>query len=492
MPRMKRKHLMTACGAAWMAATALAQPADVVAPASAKVARPNVLFLIADDLNVDLGCYGHKIVQSPHIDRLAATAMRFDRAYCQFPLCNPSRASLLAGLRPRSMGVLDNRTPIRAKVGRIDFLPEHFRKAGYRTLAVGKVAHDAFADEIEWDSAVIDAKTPNLRFKKTEAGDDTETDGRRGRRRAAPLRWNALQLGDEFEPDGYNTRYAVKQLEALTGGPFFMAVGFNRPHLPFRAPKAYFNRYDLNQIQLPARDVDKADVGGATSRGAASQPAASAPADAPLSDADLREAIRAYYACVSYVDAQIGLLLDALDRLKLADNTIVVLCSDHGFSLGEYAGQWRKGSLHESVARVPLLIRAPGRRPGVCARLVELVDLYPTLSDLCGLPVAAALEGSSLAPLLDDPQRPWKRAAFTTLKRQRDGVEAEGVCSERYRFTRWTADGRCELFDLQADPAERRNLADDAASEPLREHRSLLEAGWQAARPAAEQPQSAR
>jgi len=475
------RALLCIAGSFGVAAAAVWAAWEPTSPQSAPASAPsraapryNVLFIIADDLSAELGCYGNPLVHSPRIDRLAAAGICFDRAYCQFPLCNPSRASILAGMRPASLGVLDNRTPPRRTVGPIPFLPEHFARHGYVTLGVGKVAHEAFADSIAWDRFIFDAKNPSYRPKAVEAGEEIDREGRRRRRGASSLRWKALTLHEEDDRDAYNATFAAAQLDSLRGHPFFLAVGFERPHLPFNAPKKYFDLYDPAKIPLPAHPP----------RAAAA--AASAPNDDDsLSEDDYRKAVVAYYACISYIDAQVGKLLDALERINLSEETIVILTGDHGFSLGEHAGAWRKGSLHESVARVPLILRVPGRRGGAhCPRLVELVDLYPTLTDLCGLPSPAHLEGDSMTPLLDDPNRPWKRAAFTQLRRQRDGVAAQGVRTERYRYTWWPAAGTAELFDEQEDPDELKDLSGNPdLAEVRKKLADAMTAGWRAARP---------
>src|SRR4051812_11069374 len=344
----------------------------------------NVLFIGVDDLNTCIGCYGHPLVKTPNIDRLAARGVRFDRAYCQYPLCNPSRTSLLSGRRPDTTKVYLDGTPARANLAGVDMLPEYFRRFGYFTARVGKIGGAA-----RWDVAL-------------KSGHSEKEGGV-----ALKIEWRATKNKDEDEPDGKTARQVVGLLEQHKAKPFFIAAGFGRPHLPFVAPQKYFDLYPPSKVVLPKEppDVRKHVPAIAFDRHKET-----------LTEAEGRQATAAYYACVSFMDAQLGLVLDAMDRLKLWDNTVVVFWSDHGFHLGEHGGLWRKAKLFEESARVPFIVAAPGKRKGaVCPRPVELVDVYPTLTQLCGLPLPAGLEGASVVPLLEDPDRPWKKAAFTQV-----------------------------------------------------------------------------
>ena len=423
----------------------------------------NVLFITVDDLNTSLGCYGAAIVQSPQIDRLAARCVRFARAYCQSPLCNPSRASFLSGRRPATTGVYNNQQHPRFTIGDVPLLPEYFRQHGYFTARVGKVAHDepgkSFEEMITWDYArnspvpAEDAAQPGL----------------------LPLRARPADGRDEDEPDGRTAQEVVRLLEQPRRQPFFIACGFQKPHWPYVAPQKYFDLYPLDQIQLPpvSREARK-DV-----------PPVAFPhyaEDAQMTPQQQRQAIRGFYACISFVDAQVGVLLEALDRCRLWDRTVVVFFSDHGFHYGEHGGLWRKMTLFAESTRVPLLIAAPGRvRGAVSPRLAELVDLYPTLADLCGLPPPPGMEGTSLRPLLDDPRRPWKPAAFTDLQRG-CGVRGRAVHTEHFRYTEWGERHGAELYDLDNDPREGRNLINDTAyAATLADMRRLLDEGWQGA-----------
>jgi uncharacterized sulfatase len=436
--------------------------------------KMNVLFIAVDDLNNCLGCYGHPMVKSPNIDRLAKRGIRFDRAYCQYPLCNPSRTSFLSGRRPDVTQIFQNTVPPRTTLKDVVFLPEYFRQHGYFTAGVGKIAHGRFANAVKWDVYAEPARG-------REDADEVREGARRRPPAAAGARqiWRATNDRDEDEPDGKVARRIAQLLEQNKDKPFFIAAGFHKPHLDWVAPKKYFDLYPPDQIVLPKEPADdRKDV-----------PAAALnrnPNFASITDEQKRQqAIAAYYACTTFMDAQVGVVLDALDRLKLWDNTIVVFFGDHGFHLGEHGGLWAKVSLFEESARVPLIIAAPGKKSGVASpRLVELVDLYPTLTQLCGLPTPEGMEGVSLARLLEDPDRPWKTTAFTQVQRGQNRM-GRSVRTERYRYTEWD-DGKAgaELYDHDADPHEYVNLVNDPKhTKTVEEMKRLLREGWRRAAP---------
>jgi uncharacterized sulfatase len=449
--------------------------------------RMNVLLIVSDDLtNNALGTYGGPQA-TPNIDALARRGVRFDRAYCQFPLCNPSRASFLTGLRPDSLRVYENATQFRKNVPDAQSLPQTFRKAGYAVARVGKLYHygvpgqigtDGLDDPSSWERTV----NPRGRDKDDEDRIFSLTPDAKGPGRfGAILSWLAADGTDEEQTDGKIALEIAGLLRRYPDRPFFLGCGFFRPHTPYVAPKGYFSRHPLDSIGLPFVPADH--------RLSAPRPAfGSSKREQDVMTDDLRrQAIQAYRASASFMDAQVGVVLRALDELKLADRTIVVFISDHGYHLGEH-GLWQKMSLFENSARVPLIIHDP-RRPGEgrrCARTVELVDLHATLADLCGLE-APKTDGTSLKPLLDDPDRPWGRAAFTqvsrgtptttgeTTKPQSPWFMGRSVRTERYRYTEWDGGKKgAQLYDYEGDPGELRNLVDDPGLARVREQLSAL------------------
>jgi iduronate 2-sulfatase len=424
--------------------------------------RMNVLFIAADDLNNDLGGYGHPMVKSPNLDRLARRGMRFDRAYTQFPLCSPSRSSLMTGLRPDVTGVYELTTHFRANLPDVITLPQLFRNNGYYAARVGKIYHYGVPGQIgtsglddppSWDNVV----NPRGRDKDEEHLLQRLTPERS---LGSSLTLLAAEGSDEEQTDGKVASETIKLLEENRDKPFFIAAGFYRPHCPFIAPKKYFDLYPLDKIELPREPPDHLK----------NVPEAALWTRPPywgLNEHERRKAIQAYYASVTFMDAQVGRLLDALERLKIADNTIIVFWSDHGYLLTEH-GQWMKQSLFEESARVPLIIAAPNAKAKGRStdRIVELLDIYPTLAELCRLAAPARLEGRSLRELLHNPHAKWDKPAYTQVLRGGQGKQFMGrsVRTERWRYTEWD-EGRqgVELYDHDKDQHEYRNLANDQA-----------------------------
>jgi uncharacterized sulfatase len=424
-------------------------------------ARPNVLFIAVDDMNNDLGCFGHALVRSPGIDRLAERGVRFERAYCQFPLCSPSRSSLLTGLRPDSTRVFDLRYHFRQDRPDVVTLPQMFLQNGYYVTRVGKMYHygnpgdigtNGLDDRASWGERF----NPAGRDKTALEPDIMNYTPKRGL--GSAMAFLADKTGTDPEhTDGKVADQAIRLMEQHKEKPFFIAAGFYRPHCPWVTPKKYFDLYPLDRISLPA----------ITPKVLEDYPELALASTKPwphfgVTTDQARECKQAYYASISFVDAQIGRLLDAVDRLGLRENTIIVFWSDHGYHLGEH-GLWFKQSCFEESAKVPLIIAAPGRKTvgRACARTVELVDLYPTLAELAGLTPPKHVEGHSLRPLLDDPQAKWDHAAYTQVQRGAD--PGHSVRTERWRYTEWAFDAKGqELYDHDNDPQELHNLAGDA------------------------------
>jgi uncharacterized sulfatase len=459
----------------------------------------NVLFIAIDDLNCNVGCYGHPFAKTPNIDRLARRGIRFDRAYCQVALCNPSRTSLLSGRRPDVTRVYDNSTPPRTTLGPVVFLPEYFRAHGYFTARVGKIAHGNFESAVAWD--VAEDRRGRVRKGTSEGGGDDGGRPKNGAAGATPVfDWKPSNAADADHVDGQTALRIVELLRQHRDRPFFIGAGFHKPHLPWIAPRKYFEMFPRQSVLLPdePRDVRRQIPPFAliTTR----------PDGAHLSDDEKLDGIAAYTACTAFVDAQIGIVLQAVDELHLWDNTVVVLWGDHGWHLGDHGGMWGKLSVFEVAARVPLIVFAPGKQAGVVSpRLVELIDLYPTLVELCGVPAPGDQEGTSFVPLLQDPNRPWKKAAFTQVLRGKadkqvarqggppEGVMGRSVRTERFRYTEWGGPAVAELYDHDRDPHELHNLASDPEHrQTIAELQRVLTGGWRAVAAEIEKPEGNR
>ena len=448
--------------------------------------RPNVLFIAIDDLRPELGCYGAKHIVSPNIDRLAKRGVTFERAYCQQPLCNPSRTSLMTGLRPETTGVTHNHVHFRTRHPDIVTLPQHFKNHGYESRAIGKMYHGFLPDgssKTTWDTMGDPPSwsAPAIRFGPryyyTEAGIAQAQAAYRAMYRPknpAPNDWTqklvfgpmteAPAVSDNTLQDGQAAdaaNAALRQLNAKQGKPFFLGVGFIKPHTPFVAPKKYWDLYDPKSIELAPRDAlprGTPAIAGHNSgevRRYTDQPKREA-----FTEANARNLRHGYFACISYVDAQVGRVLGELERLGLRENTIVLLYGDHGWHLGDH-GLWGKVTNFEIAARAPLIISAPGMaKSRKSMALTEFLDIYPTLAELAGLPVPKKLEGKSLVPVLRDPARGHKSFAFT--QQYRGKTTGYSIRGERRRYTEWIEDGRViarELYDYATDPDESINLA---------------------------------
>ena len=471
----------------------------------ASAANPNILFIAIDDLRTELGCYGAEHIVSPNIDKLAASGVCFDRAYCQQAICGPSRASIMTGLRPDSTQVHGNHTHFRKISSDIVTLPQHFKNHGYHTQSMGKIYHgvfppgssktvaDTFGDEPSWS---VPTFRPGPRYYYTEEG-IAAAKGVFAKLYGGKGDWTqklvfgpateAPDVEDSVLYDGQVADRAVttlKELGSKKDEPFFLAVGFIKPHSPYIAPKRYWDLYDEDKLALAENQTFPENVPSLAGHGSGElRRYTDQQKRGEIPDADQRRVRHAYYACISYIDAQVGKVLDELERQGLADETVVVLWADHGYHLGE-KGLWGKTTNYELDARVPLMIRAPGRAGNgkVSPALVELVDLYPTLAELAGLPVAEGLEGSSLVGLLDRPDRRWKSGAFSQFTRgKRRGYS---VVSKHYRYVEWyeIASAKVidrELYDHRSDPAERVNLEAERPDVALRMSRLLDRGeGW--------------
>lgn len=425
-------------------------------------ARPNVLLVMADDFRDYGGAFTRKLAQTPNLDRLAARGVRFDRAYAQYPVCNPSRVSLLTGLRCEQTGVVGNQEFFRNRLPDAVTFPQLLRQRGWTARSFGKILHAANTGETvrsewldvgrSWDHAeILPAASPHRRgeFRNLTGGQ---------------LAWceiGILEGTDDEQPDGRTAREAVRSMEELTaaGKPWLVAAGFHRPHDPFHAPRRYFDLYPRESVRLYVDPPSQSPAPPLAISGGWKE------VFAQFTDDDRIDFMRAYLAGVSFMDAQVGRLLDTMDRLELWDNTLVIFIGDHGYHLGE-RGWWNKNTLFERSCRVPMIVAAPGAKGGeVCGSLVELVDVYPTVAEFCGLAVPEGLAGRGLAKVLKDPRRSHRGAAFTLVTRG-SAHFGQSVTDGRWRYTQWS-DGTMELYDHEVDPEETLDLSGVAANEEV-------------------------
>jgi iduronate 2-sulfatase len=450
--------------------------------------QPNVLFIAVDDLRPQLGCYGKTDIRSPNIDRLAKNGILFSRAYCQISQCGPSRDSILSGLRPDTTGVYANNQHFRNRFPDAVTLPQYFAMHGYRTVRTGKVFHDNHDPQSwhinlnEWgDPRVSKYNSPENKAHYQNALKLVEQKKKEG----SPLTpyeayklyitsaTEAADVPDTAYPDGVNAELAIQELEKMAESdqPVFLAVGFHKPHLPFNCPKKYWDMYDSEDIKLPEKlSWPKNFVGVAMHNWDELRDYGDIPDEGLLSDETARRLIHGYYACVSFVDEQIGKVLDKLDDLGLAENTIVVLWGDHGWHLGEN-GLWTKQTCFEVANHSPLIIQAPGYQSGVTVNaLTEFIDIYPTLCDLAGLPVPEDVDGISFKRLLKNPDAAWKDAAMSQFRH--GSFMGKSIRTDTFRFTVWenmeTGEVKgVELYDHTKDPEENINIAGQPESARL-------------------------
>lgn len=479
--------------------------AHMPAFAAGSAEHPNVLFIAVDDLRPEAGCYGNPVVKTPNIDRLAARGVVFNRAYCQQAVCSPSRSSLLTGRRPDATRVYDLETHFRVALPDVVTLPQHFKANGYYCAALSKIYHHGFEDGRSWSEPhwyptgkTIDTDTEDWTkqtVKKFEGGvqeyakitapkdNDKPKAGKRGKGAKGDA-FEVSAKADAELPDGFTAQEAVKRLHDLKGKaePFFLAVGFIKPHLPFVAPKKYWDLYDPEKIPVPA--IDHLPEGAPEFAGHTNGELhnyANCPEQNPI-PADFAKTLRhGYYAAISYMDAQLGKVLDALDKEGLAENTVIVLWGDHGWQLGDH-GLWHKHTNFELATRAPLLLSVPGQKTAgqKCNATVEFVDVYPTLAEVCHLPLPTGLAGQSLKPFLENPAAASAKAAISQYPRGgsqtgNQPLMGYSIRNDRWRLTLWRnvktdEIAATELYDETGDPAETENIAGKA------ENKDVLEA----------------
>jgi len=422
---------------------------------------PNVLFIVIDDLRPQLGCYGNTQMVTPHIDALAERGMRFERAYCQVPVCGASRASVLTGHRPRRDRFVDYDAWAERDLPTAVTLPEHFRGSGYVTLSNGKVFHHRpDTAQRSWSEEPWFPVIPRKpgRWRNYALDDNAARAREHGGKGPA---WESAEVSDEAYFDGQIAAKSIADLNRLVrqDRPWFLATGFIKPHLPFNAPRRYWDLYDADRVSLADNPYPPEHVPPqALHNFGELRSYFNIPDQGALSEQTSRNLVHGYYAATSYVDAQVGRVLDELDRLGQRENTVVVFWGDHGWQLGEHA-LWCKHCNFDTSLHAPLIVAAPDACRGAhTRRLVEFVDIYPTLCDLCGIGPPEGLEGDSFAPLLDGSDRPWKSAVFSRYH------AGDSVRTDRHLYTQWTDDAgnvtARMCYDHAADPAENHNIAE--------------------------------
>ena len=464
-----------------------------------KTAKKNVLFIAVDDLRPQLGAYGHKDIKSPNIDRIAEQGLLFERAYCQQAVCSPSRISLLTGLRCETTQIYGLVRLKKDVIPDIVSLPKHFKNNGYETLSLGKIYHHNEDDPDAWSkppframggSGYVTEESKNLVKLNKKTNPKSGTKG--------PIT-EAADVADNVYSDGKLADKAIAELQLVKDKPFFMALGFRKPHLPFTAPKKYWDMYDPQKLQLADNPFypEGATPYTMNNYGELRNYYNMPKGKERVNDELARHLIHGYYACVSFIDAQIGRVVDELERLGLKDNTIIVLWGDHGWKLGEH-DSWCKHTNFEIDTNAPLLISDPQiTKKGIRTRaLTEFIDIYPTLCELTGLPKPGHLEGLSFKPLMENPDRPWKTAATSIWVENKFRYDLEtqvigyAMKTDRYRYIEWrhTKSGEMkarELYDHQVDPEENKNVAEKAEyAETVKEMHDKMGQGHASFRPA--------
>jgi arylsulfatase A-like enzyme len=434
--------------------------------------KPNVLFIAVDDLRPQLNAYGKDFMHTPNVDRLAGRGVLFERAYCMVPTCGASRASLMSGIRPAPGRFISYTSRADRDVPKATTLNTHFKQQGYTTISLGKVFHNAADNAHGWSKPPWRSTGPGYQDREAERAAIAAHKKRYPkRRRVRGGAFEAVDAPDAGYPDAETARVAIQHLEGFARDrdqPFFLAVGFLKPHLPFVAPKKYWDLYDFDRVQLPDNYYAPKDAPAVAMHSSGElRSYAGIPPQGPVDALTARKLIHGYYACVSFIDAQLGRLIDALERLELHDHTIIVLWGDHGWQLGEHL-MWNKHSCFETSMHAPLMIAAPGLRgvkPGTrVSALVEFIDIYPGLCELAGLPQPKHLEGRSLVPLMKDPGAPWKKHAVGRFK------QGDTVRTDRYRYSEYRKNDQLighMLYDHEKDPGENRNISGSPENQSL-------------------------
>ncbi len=439
--------------------------------------QPNVLIFLVDDLRTDLGCYGNEVVKSPNIDALASDGVLFNNAYCQQAICAPSRMSMLTGMRPESIGIYSIFTPFRKVHKDMVSMPQFFKEKGYTTVSIGKVYHHANDDKESWSIHIPKESNSWIKPENKALIDSLKL---AGIKRNGPA-FECADVEDEAYKDGRATKYAIETLQNIKDQNFLMFVGLSKPHLPFNAPKKYWDLYSRDEFIVPDKEVPKGMDKLALTNWGELRRYHGIPQEGLLSDDLSRELKHGYYACISYIDAQVGKVMNTLDQLDLRKNTIVILMSDHGWKLGEY-GAWCKHTNFELDVKVPFIVsrehQCPSRLSSIQTNaLVENVDLFPTVAELCGFE-NHRLEGSSIVPLLNNPNIEWNTAAYSLYAR---GNKYMGVsCTDgEWRYVQWrNSDTQevlgTELYHHQSSLIATENLAGDPNYKKIEERMKNL------------------